>query len=139
MVDEKRILIKIDELDGYVKDLSEIVPADFQEYMDDVEARRACERLLQISIECVIKISSILVKELKTGLPADEDSLFAKLKQAKVISPDMVGILKKMKGFRNVLVHRYDEVDDKQVFSFLENNVKDFEAFKKQILNFLKK
>ena len=51
----------------------------------------------------------------------------------------MLETLKKMKGFRNILVHRYAEVDDELVFEFLRNDIKDFELFKKEVLAFLKK
>ncbi len=138
MVDKKRILARLDELDGYIKELAEIMPVNFQDYMDDKEARRACERLLQISIECVIDISSILVKGLKSGLPSNEDDVFDSLKKKKIISAGRAGTLKSMKGFRNILVHRYAEVDDEQVFDFLKSNLKDFSVFKKEILKIIR-
>lgn len=52
MLDRERILAKIDVLDGYLKELREILPASFGEYKK-IEKRRACERLLQVSIECI--------------------------------------------------------------------------------------
>ena len=44
-----------------------------------------------------------------------------------------------MKGFRNILVHRYSEVDDELVFIFLSKNLKDFNEFKKSIISFINK
>ncbi|MBI4170406.1 MAG: hypothetical protein HY514_01835 [Candidatus Aenigmarchaeota archaeon] len=35
-------------------------------------------------------------------------------------------------------MHRYAEVDDELVFQFLENNLKDFSLFRKEVLHFLK-
>ena len=49
-MDRERILGKIDQLERYLKELSAIVPQDFAAYRK-VEKRRACERLLQVSIE----------------------------------------------------------------------------------------
>lgn len=138
MADKKRILKKLDEMDSYLKELHGALPKDFQEYMDSTEKRRACERVLHISIECVIDILSQISKDLKTGTPADEEDMFDKLEKKGIISKQLSVTLKTMKGFRNILVHRYAEVEDELVFEFLKNNLKDFSAFKKEVLKFLK-
>jgi uncharacterized protein YutE (UPF0331/DUF86 family) len=46
--------------------------------------------------------------------------------------------LKTMRGFRNILVHRYAEVDDELVFDNLRN-INDFKEFRKEIGAFLRK
>lgn len=40
MVDRERILAKLDELDGYVRDLRTIAPQSFEEYQQ-IEKKRA--------------------------------------------------------------------------------------------------
>jgi uncharacterized protein YutE (UPF0331/DUF86 family) len=136
MLDRERILARIDVLDGYLRELRAIAPATFEEYTT-IEKRRACERLLQVSVECVIDISSLLVTGLRLGLPAEEDDLFEKLTQARIISPLMRDSLRRMKGFRNILVHEYGRVDDRIVYENLQNRLDDFEAFKREILQSL--
>ncbi|MFQ6062392.1 MAG: DUF86 domain-containing protein, partial [Methanosarcinales archaeon] len=102
-MDKERVLGKIDELESYLKELNQIMPMSFREYKN-IEKKRSCERLLHISIECVLDICSIIVSELRLGLPTIEDDLFEKLKDEKVISEDMATKLKSMKSFRNILV-----------------------------------
>lgn len=136
-MDEKRILSKIDELDSYLNELSKIKPVTLEEYEKSIKDKRACERLLQISIETVIDIANIIVSELKLGIPSDEDMLFDKLKQKNIISEKMTLTLKEMKGFRNILVHNYGEVKNELAFENLEE-LGDFEEFKEEILRFLK-
>jgi uncharacterized protein YutE (UPF0331/DUF86 family) len=104
MLDRERILTRIDGLDGYLRELRTIAPATFEEYTT-IEKRHACERLLQVSIECVIDISSLLVTGLRLGLPAEEDDLFEKLAQAGIISHTMRETLRRMKGLRNIAEH----------------------------------
>lgn len=111
MLDRERILAKLDEIDGYVRDLRTIAPQGFAEYRQ-IEKKRACERLLQIAVECVIDICNLFVAGLRLGLPAEEDDLFEKLGQAGILSPQMKETVKEMKGFRNILVHEYGHVDD---------------------------
>ena len=131
MIDKERILAKIDELNNYLEELGNIKPSSFEEYQR--ENKRACERLLQISIECVIDVCNLIVSGLKLGLPSDEDELVNKLINKKIISKKIGDILKGMKGFRNILVHKYGEVDDELAFENLEN-LEDFEKFKKEII-----
>jgi uncharacterized protein YutE (UPF0331/DUF86 family) len=55
VVDRDRILAKLDELDGYLRELETVVPPDLDAYRT-VEKRRSCERLLQMSVESVLDI-----------------------------------------------------------------------------------
>jgi uncharacterized protein YutE (UPF0331/DUF86 family) len=139
MLDRDRILARLDELDGYLRELRQIAPGSFSEYIERVEKRRACERLLQISVECVIDISGLMVSGLRLGLPAEEDDLFEKLQQAKLISSDTAKMLRSMKGFRNILVHEYGGIDNAIVFGMATKRLRDFEVFKSEILQALEK
>ena len=136
MLDRERILTKIDELEGYQRELVQIAPGSIDEYQR-IETKRACERLLQISIETVIDISHLLVKGLRLGLPAEEDDLFEKLAGAGIISQSTKETAKRMKGFRNILVHRYGDIDDGIVYEMATERREDFQAFKKEVLQAL--
>lgn len=50
---------------------------------------------------------------------------FEELEQRKVLSPELAGKLRKMIRFRNILVHRYWEVDDQRVLEYARNDVQD--------------
>lgn len=100
MLDRERILAKLDELDGYLRDLRQVVPESYSRYLESVEKRRACERLLQISVECIIGVCALFVSGLGLGLPAEEDDLIQKLEQAGLIASEMANVLRMMKGFR---------------------------------------
>jgi len=43
-----------------------------------------------------------------------------------------------MKGLRNLLVHEYGRVDDEIVFETVRERLGDFDAFKREILAFLR-
>ena len=131
MLDERRILAKIDELDGYLSELRAVAPENLEQY-GMIEKKRSCERLLQLCVECVIDICRILVSGMRLGLPSDENDLFLKLQKNRIVTSSMAGILRQMRGFRNILVHEYAAVDDELVFTFVKNRLGDFEDFKKQ-------
>ena len=133
-MDKERILSKIDELNSYLDELDETKPQDFEEYKNSIEKKRACERLLQISIETLIDICNIIISSLKLGLPSDEEDMFKKLEKKKIISKEMTNMLINMKGFRNILVHKYGAVNDELVFEMLSERLGDFDKFKEEIL-----
>ena len=137
MLDKNRILSKLDELNSYLVELEEVMPKNYEEYVNSIEKKRSCERLLHISVECVIDVCSLMVKGLRLGLPSGEEDLFERLERKKIISGRMKEKLKLMRGFRNVLVHRYGEVDDELVFENLKS-IEDFKEFSKEITSFLK-
>ena len=138
MLDRERILTKLDELDGYIRDLQIIAPQDLTAYQQ-IEKKRACERLLQIAVECIIDICNLLVSGLRLGLPAEEDDLFEKLALAGILSPQMKETTRRMKGFRNILVHEYGTVNDAIVYQAVTTELGDFAEFKKEILIALQK
>ena len=135
-LDRERILAKIDQLDAYVAEMKGIVPESFAEYQR-VEKKRACERLLQVSIEVVIDICNLLVSGLRLGLPAEEEDLFRKLLNAGIVDKEMRDSLREMRGFRNILVHEYAQVDDRLVYEAVKTKLEDFALFRRDILLYL--
>lgn len=138
-MDKPRILSLLDQLDGYVADLVKYVPQSFKLYSQNIEKRRFTERTLQLCIEVSIDIASIMVKDLRLGLPSEEENVFDKLKDAKVISSSLCERFKSLKRFRNVLIHKYPTLDDSIVYRVALKERDDFNKFKKEILLFFKK
>lgn len=128
MLDSERVPAKLDDLEGYLGELRQVAPSNLEEYRRP-EKRRACERLLQISIESVIDVCNLLVAGLRLGLPADENDLFEKLEEAGVLSSDTVEVLRRMKGCRNILLHGYARVADEIVFEAITARLHDFRDF----------
>ena len=133
MLDRERVLGRVAALEQYLKELHTVAPKNFREFCR-IEKKRACERLLQISIEAMIDICHLFVTGLKLGLPAEEEDLFEKIERAGIISPAVKEMLKRMKGFRNILVHEYGEIDDQIVYEAVRTKLTDFDHFKREIL-----
>ena len=137
MIDRDRIQFKLDQLDGYLRELGAIVPERFEEYLY-IEKKRACERLVQIIVEAIIDTCTLLVAGLRLGLPGEEDDLFEKLAMRGVITRPMAGTLKRMKGLRNLLVHEYWRINDELVFRTIRERLGDCQGFRREILVFLR-
>lgn len=132
-MDEERILHKLDQLDRYLKELEEDLPDSFEAYTAE---KRKYERLLHLCIETVIDISTLILKEEDLGTPSSEDDVIDKLVEADILGEKFGETLKDMKGFRNVLVHRYGEIDDKKVYEHLED-LDDFREFRGYVIDYL--
>ena len=137
MVDRERVLGKLDELDRYIGELRAVAPGSFEEFLR-VEKKRACERLLQIAVEATIDVCHLLVAGFRLGVPADETDLFDILARRGGISEGLARTLKEMKGFRNILVHEYAEVDDAVVYKAVRDRLDDFALFKREVLKALR-
>jgi len=133
VVDRDRILAKLDQLEGYLEELRQVLPETFGEYQK-VEKKRACERLMQIAIEATIDVCHMFVRAMRLGLQSEEDEVFEKISQAEVVSPQMVATLKRMKGLYNILVREYSRVDDRIVYEQAHKGIQDFARFKEEIL-----
>jgi uncharacterized protein YutE (UPF0331/DUF86 family) len=81
MLDKERILCKINDLDSYLNELRQIVPAHFEDYHQKIEIKCSCERLLQLCIECAVDVCKLFVSGLKLGLPYEENDLFNKMQK----------------------------------------------------------
>ena len=51
---------------------------------------------------------------------------------------ELTSIMKRMVGFRNIIIHEYDEIDLDKVYQILTSSLGDFENFLKQITRFAK-
>lgn len=70
----------------------------------------------------------------RLGLPSGEDDLFVKLERAGLITAPLKLHLRRMKGFRNVLVHDYARIDDSLTYDLIRARLGDFAEFKRQVL-----
>ncbi|MHA1195356.1 MAG: DUF86 domain-containing protein [Promethearchaeota archaeon] len=109
---KKRYHDKINYIAINLKDLS-IKPKNELE-------RRGIFYSLQTSIEAVIDLVAMLVKDL--GFQVNDDSYnISKIVQIKKIDPKLEENLRKAKGLRNILVYRYNNVDENLILSSIDD------------------
>jgi len=137
-LDRSRILSKLDEMIQYVKELRDMLPEE-EEYQHNLIKRRASEKTIEVAIESLIDVSAMIVSSQKLGLPANEENIFDILIENGILSKKLGEILKDMKGFRNILIHRYAHIDDVIVHHNLNNFLDDFYEFKDAIESYMSK
>ena len=62
-------------MEKYIEELKEILP-DEKEYLENMVERRACEKTIELAIESMIDVCSMIVSFQKLGIPSDEDNIF---------------------------------------------------------------
>jgi len=135
--DKARIKLKLEEMMKYIYELQEMMPSD-EEYYTNLVRRRACEKTIEIAVDSLIDIASMIVASERFGLPIDEGNIIDLIAEHNVIDKELGEKIKDMKGFRNILVHRYGHVDDEIVYRILLTGLSDFYDFEKQVDRYLK-
>ncbi len=96
---------------------------------DDVEHCAFVEHTLQVAIQAAIDAGAHVVSDESLGEPATAREVFTLLERAGWIGAPLARSLERMVGFRNVLVHGYDDVDLEIVRRVLAEGLGDLEAF----------
>ena len=95
----------------------------------DVRERRFVEHTLQIAIQAALDVASHIVSDERLGEPETNRALFDLLATARRLPPGLARTLRDMAGFRNVLVHGYQDVDLAVLEDVLKNRLDDLLGF----------
>lgn len=95
----------------------------------DIREQRFIEHTLQIAIQAALDVASHVVSDQRLGEPVTNRELFDLLARHDWLTPALADTLHRMVGFRNVLVHGYDDVDLRVVEDVVANHLGDLLAF----------
>lgn len=127
MTDPDLLAKKLARIEGCVADLRRLArPADIDR---DIRERRFIEHTLQIAIQAAIDVGLHIVSDQRLGEPRTNREVFDLLERVSVLPADLAATLRRMVGFRNVLVHGYDDVDLAIVRDILDRRLDDLLAF----------
>ncbi len=106
---------------------------------ENYEIRSAIERNFQSAIECAIDIGEIIISKEGFERPEDYRSVFLILGRHGVLPKDFAEKFSVATGFRNFLVHMYEEVDLEIIKKFLVENLEDFDVFASYTAKYIEK
>ena len=127
MTDADLIRKRLAFIETCLHELTEL--ADPGRIEHDVRERRFVEHTLQIAIQATLDVASHIVASDRLGEPTSNQALFELLEHAGWVPPALTLELRKMAGFRNVLVHGYVTVDPAIARDVLEHRLGDIESF----------
>jgi len=101
---------------------------------DDFLKQDAIAINLQRACEQSIDLANHTIKTRKLGLPKESKESFTLLARAGIIPKELAEKLSNMVGFRNVLVHQYQELDITLMQNVIEDNLDDLIDFTNHIV-----
>ena len=133
MVDEDVVVDKLRHINEYTEDLAEMRGLSKDEYVTDIVIQRAVERTFMNLIQACIDLAQHIrsAEDLDRSGTAKQE--IEALGNANVVSTDTQQKLAEAVGFRNVLVHRYGDVDHDIVYDVLHEDLHWFEQFQQEV------
>lgn len=86
----------------------------------------------------MLDVYAVMNSDLGLGVPSSEENIVDNLVKNGIITARMGQKIKRMRGFRNILVHRYGGVDD-SAFETITEGLGDFRHFEKMVKKILSK
>jgi len=138
MVDEEVVATKLERIHEYTNDLAEMRGIPKEEYVSDVVIQRAVERTLMNLIQSCIDLAQHVraANSMPSGGTAKEE--IRALGELDVISRDTQQKIEEAVGFRNVLAHRYGEIDHDVVYEVLHEDLHWFKRFQQEVAQWLR-
>lgn len=115
------------------------MPETYEEFIQLGIVKDGVYKKIEFCIETMYDICAVINTDLRLGIPEGDESIVDNLHRHKVLSTSLAEIVKDMKGFRNILVHRYGCINDNIAFSILATHLQDFYGFIDEIESFIAK
>ncbi|MCD6139092.1 MAG: DUF86 domain-containing protein [Deltaproteobacteria bacterium] len=134
MVSFDKIIQKFRQLEEYLGLLRRISKTSDEAFLKDKIMIGSAKYYLQVSIECCLDVANHIIASERFRAPRDYADSFMILEEEGVVSPELGKKLRQMAKFRNRLVHLYGQVDDAYVYKFMNEDLKDIEEFRSNII-----
>jgi len=130
---------KLKDIVDSVNIVGDNLPSSFQDFISLGLIKEGIYEKIEFAIECIIDICNIINSDFELGAPESENQILIHLDKAKIFNKKMLDLIENMKKFRNILVHRYGNIDDEKAYKGIKEGLKDFEFIINEIEKFLKK
>ena len=134
MVSFEKVVQKFQQLDEYLKILEKISKTPKETFLIDKILIGSAKYYLQVSIECCLDVANHIIASEKLRAPRDYSDSFLVIQEEGLISSELGDKLRQMAKFRNRLVHLYGEIDNTNVYEYINGDLKDIEEFKSIII-----
>ena len=136
-IDQDVIESKLDIIERNLEFLDEFEYVDSEEFLDSYRDVQAAKYSLLEIIECCIDIASHIIAVKGMGRAEEYRGMFYLLGEKGVIEKGLAERLGDMAGFRNLLVHRYGDVDNEAVLEMIKSELSDVVEFERAVVRFV--
>jgi len=138
MIDKEKFAKIINDLEDYLRKLSELQRHDLKSFLSDWKIHDLVERNLQLAIQATLDLGEMIISEFCFKKPDSYKDIARILVENKVIPFDFQFTFEDLAGFRNVLVHEYLDLDLERVYEHLQKDPEKIRKFIKHIKEFIK-
>jgi len=136
-IDQDVIESKLDIIERNLEFLDEFKYMDSEEFLGSYRDVQAAKYSLLEITECCIDIASHIIAAKSMGRAEEYRGMFYLLGENGVIEKDLSERLGDMAGFRNLLVHRYGDVDNEVVLEMIRSELADVVEFERAVVRFV--
>lgn len=137
-LDKQLINLRIDVIERNLDEIKEITAEGYSHFQFNYRDELAAKQALLESIEACIDISNHIIATRGFRRPMDYKDIFLIMMEQDILDKTLSQKMQEMAKFRNVLVHRYINIENERIFHLMENESDDFKDFIKKILDYLK-
>ena len=138
MKEKEKILLKLRDMKRYVDFLKSYGKVNKEKLERDYLLRSAIERNFHLALESVLDVGEMIISMEEFRRPEDYREVIETLGEEGVLPREFAEKFAPAAGFRNILVHKYAEVNLEELHKRLQN-LKDFDTFALSVARFLKK
>ncbi len=135
MVDASLILRKISRVRNNLSRLREKEKISLKSFKEDLDIQDIVLHNLQLAIQGCIDIGSHIISDEGWGIAGSLSEIFYILQEKGVIRGDLTEKMVSVVGFRNILIHEYDEISLNIVHDILQNHLIDIDEFLLSVVN----
>ena len=137
-MDEQLVAQKLESLRRCIQRVESRLPKDLESLLVDLDAQDIIALNLTRAVQMCVDIASHwLAEHAEATAPKTMGQVFESLADSGVIDSELAARLRKSVGFRNVMVHNYDDVNWEIVYAICRHHLGDFRAFAKAFSDLL--
>lgn len=135
MVNKSVILRKISVIRHNLSRLKDRENVSLETFRNDLDTQDIVLHNLQLAIQGCIDIGSHVISDEGWGVAGSLNEIFYILRDKGVIKTEISEKIISMVGFRNILVHEYEEVNLDIVYNILHNHLNDINEYLLSVVN----
>ena len=136
-MDRRVIADKLERLRRCVQRIEHKRPPTLAILAVDVDLQDILSVNLERAVQLCVDIAAHVIASREVPAPITMAAAFEALQALHIVSPDVANCMKKAVGFRNIVVHNYQEIDWGIVFNICHHKLDDFRAFAQAIVPIL--
>ena len=133
----EKLKTRISEIREHIEKIKKYSSVPEDEFWKDERNVLTIKHLLLQAIEACGSICSHVLAKKFFKSPSSFPECFEALYNSGVIDKELSVRLRKMARFRNMLVHRYWEIEDKKILEYAKDGIGDFDLFLAAVIGYL--